>query len=337
MQEAEIKLEKKANKFGLRNILNIASKLLFIPLNPKKSALFIAFMYVAQPITGTFFKTGQEYLEEQGIKPDIVSEITGGVTPHIRDADFIGKAHRILDIPIIPIMYLAYKDLNGKGGHLGDASSNYIGLNSCNISLSSRLYATAKRLDSEKESRISGKESILKTVFHEFAHCNEKNMLSGRFFNREVKMLVEAEAEYAAIIAVEQVFPDSNIADYILALSGSFSPKGLYDFSLFLDAKLNGRDVPTMAEIIKANDRARNDKKIEELYGKEIFDRGKEFSYFERTIENRGDLLALRRVHLAINSMVYIYSKKEYAEYIEHMPQIEERQKARSKAQKPAS
>ncbi len=271
----------------------------------KRTALAAAFVMVAQPLTGTFFKTGQEYLEERGVDGNIALELSGGVVPHVRERNFIGMAHSILDVPFLPNTLDHYnKVLHHYNAY---ATINSIGLNSCNtleigdmgLNLEKHEVSAYTRLNGTdiNNIQISAEELELYVMFHEFAHCHPDNLKLGTPFS-------EADADYRAIKALESIKPDSRIADFVMAFRAtSFNGENAWlvdgkshDVALYLEARLNNRPIPSIEDIKKANDAA------ERLINSDIL-------VINKMAHQKLEPLARKRVELYIEGMKYLNNK----------------------------
>ena len=202
------------------------------------------------PLMGEQFPTAQEFLEDEGLPPELVHQIAGDAHIHVRERDLLGTLHTYTSIPTflgLQEVHDTYEDKENAfhARPYFDIREKFFDTDMSMVSLPDRD-TTAKEYISFftlipehliENTPLSQEEMFQLIALHEFRHASKENNLYGY-------AEAEADADLHAVKALSGVSDNPEIANTLLALRSMFPLVKNHDTALFLNAELNDEERP---------------------------------------------------------------------------------------------
>lgn len=252
-KQSDHKREQHAPKAAF-NKLSRAAKwtggFLIFPTSFGKLAAFWACSVAIGPLTGSLFPTAEDYLAKHGHDPAIAQELSGKAS-HINVREFNTAAfyaHEAVKKPNIILWGLAAnyaRTVNGYAEYRAPGTyhrytSPVIG---CRITVPERKANDADITDSFGISMAQQKDF---TLFHEIRHCHPDNQAMTEFMK-------ETDADYEGALKTAESHQDPDLLSRFMKARANYLEDKGYNSSLYFDAKINNKPLPTETEMRTAN------------------------------------------------------------------------------------
>lgn len=246
-----------------RGLYWIASALI-LPTNHTKLAAFFGFIGL-HAATTFLFPRAEDVLKKEGLDPAIAEELAPGKRIHVRQENLAGTLHAINDGKSILALWHAYNFVfNQNVGAYAVPAFQLAGFDipgtPCTIYMKKpEDYNTALKdvlrsvtgKDVPFHLSVTTAQEYKFRLIHELRHCGEENR------KLDKGNMKEADANFAAFDMIGRTFNNRGLARDIIALHYAFSFSETHDSALYIDAKSNGRPIPSQEEINAANAEAR--------------------------------------------------------------------------------
>ncbi len=199
-----------------------------------------ALTYVAAALATYAFPRAEDVLKREGLAPEIAQQLAPGMRIYVREDNFLGRAHAMLDSGLFGIFRqqrnLISNDSVGGYAMRGTFHDRSV----CRVYL--KRDVILRTVDEERyvANPLSAREQWQQIVLHELRHC-------GQNFNGSAgELTIEGDADYRSTEALVQATGDASLRQRVLdnrALGMS------HDTALYLDAKFRGVTPPTEADI----------------------------------------------------------------------------------------
>lgn len=233
---------------------------------------YVAATMLAAPATGLLFPSAEEFLEDRGYDRGIVEDLAGP-DRFIRVREFNTasfNAHTVVTKPNIFLLAIEAISNKGRHGYARQASFDTGVLSAINsvaypvIGCEVTVPKDGSDIGDMLDWGFSEDEALAFVVFHELAHCHPDNKDMSPYMR-------EVDADYRAAEKLAKVFGKPELLTKIMYMRASIKGEDGYENAIYFDAKINGTELPTEAEIRAAN--AYIDSGIEDLcvvYNKDL-------------------------------------------------------------------
>lgn len=247
-----------------KKVASITAKTISFPLLNKRKIRILLATTMLTPFASYLFPSGTHTLKKEGLPPAITQEIAPGQKIRVEE----GFAAVLLDVKTlipynpVPLTIIPFNlisnyllaNADSRQPSLFNQSGNCI-VNMHDIhrftpeefiSAASGFYILPRDI---KNVPISKKELYDYILLHEMRHCGQS--ISMPASQRE------GDADFYAMTIAVRELKNPEIIRFVFNLRAVQKPvKEGHDMSLYLDARLNNRPIPTAAEIRAANEEA---------------------------------------------------------------------------------
>ncbi len=202
------------------------------------------------PFASYFYPTGADALKELGLRPEIAEELAPGMKIRVLS----GVVAETLD-NIEQWKFKFPRRTSGQASAFSSEFNLYNMSGNCLVNMprfsifSAEEFITAATGISRAEIKNAGitkKEAYAYVLLHEMRHCGQGG--------NDSSMQHEGDADVASAKTLAKEFNNPEITKWVFNMrAAKFPSKDVHDVSLYLDAALNGKPVPAIDELVKAN------------------------------------------------------------------------------------